>query len=86
MRAAAVAPEEQQAVHERGDDDEALLRIMIFPRNFNAIDARLGQLQLPAVAMRPVRVEVQDGSEDAAVFVRVVAVSFWRKKSAVSAK
>ena len=74
MRAAAVAPEQQQAVHERGDDHNALTRFLLFPRDIRAIHARLRQLQLAAVALSPVGVEVEDGSEDAAVFVRVIAV------------
>ena len=58
MRAAAVAPEQQQAVHERGDDHNALPRLLLFPRDIRAIHARLRQLQLAAVALSPVGVEV----------------------------
>ncbi len=60
-----VAPEQKQPVHEGGDDNHTrllllilLLLLLLLLLQVLSIDARLRQLQLSAVALGPIRVQV----------------------------
>jgi hypothetical protein len=75
MRAAAVAPEQQQSVHQGGDNHHTRLLLLLLLRDVYAVDPGLCELKLAAVTVGPVRVEVEDGREDAPVLVGVVAVT-----------
>ena len=53
VRTTPVAPKQQQAIHQRRNDNQSLLILL---RDVGAADARLSQLQLAAVAFGPVGV------------------------------